>query len=173
MRLIRARATHFGIDPGRVGVVGFSAGGHLAATLATCHGETVYATVDSADATSARPDFAALIYPVISMREHVTHPASRDNLLGPNPSEQLIEARSPARRVGKDTSPCFLVHAVDDGAVPVENSIEMAQALRANGVPLELHLFEVGGHGFGVHLPADMPVSRWPELLLAWMKRRR
>jgi len=171
MRLIRARAHEFGVDPARTGVLGFSAGGHLAASLATCYDETVYDPVDAADRQSARPAFAGLIYPVIDMHEPLVHAESRARLLGDDPSPALLDARSLQKRVTADTPPCFLVHAFDDKAVPPGNSLEMAKALREHNVPTELPLFERGGHGFGFHLPKDMPGSRWPDLFNAWISQ--
>ena len=172
MRLIRARAHEFGIDPAKIGVLGFSAGGHLAASLATGYDEAIYDPVDAADQQSARPSFAGLIYPVIDMHEPLTHAGSRDGLLGDTPSPALLDARSPQMRVTTDTPPCFLAHAFDDGLVPPGNSLEMAKALREKTVPTELHIFETGGHGFGFHLPKDMAGSHWPELFNAWISRR-
>jgi acetyl esterase/lipase len=172
LRLIRARAREFGVDPCKIGVLGFSAGGHLAASLTTCYDETVYDPVDEADKQSARPDFAGLIYPVIDMHEPLVHAGSRDGLLGDAPSPALLDARSPHKRVTAETPPCFLVHAFDDDLVPAGNSLAMASALRDKNVPAELHVFEKGGHGFGFHLPKDMPGSQWPELFNAWISKR-
>ena len=168
MRLIRSRAQQFGIMPERVGVLGFSAGGHLAGSLATCHAEPVYAPVDAADGLSARPDVAGLIYPVISVDALFTHEGSRAALLGQNPTEASRKARSVELRVTDDTSPVFLMHAADDGAVPVANSIALFQAMQAKARPVALHVFEHGGHGFGVRLPASEPASIWPTLFAAF-----
>ncbi|HEX5183806.1 MAG TPA: alpha/beta hydrolase [Allosphingosinicella sp.] len=171
MRLIRSRARDFNIDPARLGVIGFSAGGHLAADLATAYAEHVYAPVDEADALPARPAFAALIYAVTTMRPGEGHRGSLDHLLGPNPSASLIDARSPLLHVGAQTPPCFLVHAIDDDTVPVANSIDWLAACRAAKVPAEGHFFTEGGHGFGLNLPRDQSGSRWPDLLALWMHR--
>ena len=171
MRLIRSRAGDFRIDPARLGVIGFSAGGHLAADLATAHGERAYAPVDDADTLSARPAFAALIYAVTTLAPREGHRGSLDNLLGPDPSRALVEARSPLRHVGAATPPCFLVHAIDDDTDPVANTIDWLAACRAAKVPAEAHLFGEGGHGFGLHLPAALPGSRWPDLLALWMRK--
>ncbi len=168
MRLIRAGARRFGIDPGRVGILGFSAGGHLAASLVTNHGKPVYAPVDAADQQSARPDFAGLIYPVTTLETHSTHAGSRDNLLGPNPSAKLVADRSPLRHIDARTPPCFLVHALDDDVVPVACSIDWMLACRAAKVPVEAHLLERGGHGFGLHLADDNSGALWPEQFLRW-----
>jgi acetyl esterase/lipase len=171
MRLVRARAARFAIDPARLGILGFSAGGHLAADLATAYDEPSYSRVDASDQLPARPAFAGLIYPVTTLRSPKAHRGSRDNLLGAAPSDALLAARSPVLHVTGDTPPCFLVHAVDDNIVPVENSLDWLAACRAAKVPVEAHLFEAGGHGFGLHLPTELPGSRWPELFALWMRK--
>lgn len=171
MRLIRARAADFRIDSNRLGVMGFSAGGHLAAHLTVSHAEQAYAPVDAADRLSARPAYSALIYPVATLDPKITHKGSFDNLLGPNPSPALIAARSPERHVTSATPPIFIVHSFDDGAVPIENSLRWVEAARAAKVPVEAHLFTEGGHGFGFRLPAELPGSRWPDLLSIWLRK--
>ena len=171
MRLIRAGAGNFGIDKARVAIVGFSAGGHLAGSLATRHGEQVYAPVDAADRESARPDVAGLIYPVISLDAPFTHGGSRDNLLGAGASADMRRARSVEMRVDADTPPVFLVHASDDGLVPPANSIAMFQAMEAAKRPVALHIFEDGGHGFGTRLPKTMQASTWPDLFMTFAAR--
>jgi acetyl esterase/lipase len=173
MRLIRSRAAEFRIDPARLGILGFSAGGHLAANLAVSHDERTYAPVDAADRLSARPAFAGLIYPVTSMAVGLTHGGSRDNLLGPKPTPQLIAARSPLQHVSAATPPCFLVHAFDDDTVPIANSLAWATACKKAQVSVEAHLLAEGGHGFGFHLPRDNPGSRWPDLFALWMRKHR
>jgi len=171
MRLIRANAARYGIDAGRVAAIGFSAGGHLTASLSTRYAAEVYAPVDAADRLPARPDIVALAYPVITMTRPFGHPGSALNLLGENPSAEMIGAYSPETTVDARTPPTFLFHAVDDATVPVENSIAYLAALRAAKVPAELHIFEEGGHGFGIHLAQGKPASAWPDLLLAWAGR--
>jgi acetyl esterase/lipase len=171
VRVIRAQAAKYALDPGKLYAVGFSAGGHLGATLATGFAEPVYAPVDEADALSARPEGVGLIYPVISHVPGVGHEESSRFLLGEAPSPQLIARRSPALHVSAETPPVFLMHAIDDAAVPVENSLLIIEALRTAGRPVEAHLFEEGGHGFGLG-PPGLPVSRWIELFAAWIERQ-
>jgi acetyl esterase/lipase len=169
MRLIRARAGHLRIDPARLGVVGFSAGGHLAADLAVAHAERVYAPVDAADQLSARPAFAGLVYPVTDAR--IGHAPTMLTGGGAAPDAATVLQRSPVTRVTAETPPSFLVHAIDDPVVPLEHSLGWIAACRAARVPVEAHLFQQGGHGFGLHLPPTLPGSRWPELFALWMRR--
>ncbi|GAA4214833.1 alpha/beta hydrolase [Sphingomonas endophytica] len=168
LRLIRAHAARYGVDAKRVAVIGFSAGGHLAGSLATRHAERTYAPVDASDRLSARPDLAGLIYPVVSLSEPFTHTGSRDNLLGTPSGESARRAASVERHVDAQTAPVFLVHASDDGTVPIANSLAMYQALLAAQRPAELHAFDKGGHGFGVRLPAGTPAAAWPTLFAAF-----
>lgn len=170
MRLIRSRASQYGIDPDKVGALGFSAGGHVCGDLATRHDAKVYAPVDAADGMSARPAIAGLIYAVQSMRDPLAHAGSRDMLLGQNPSPETERAHSPAHNISAATPPCFLAHAEDDKVVSVENTVEMRAALRAAGVKTETHLFTAGNHGFFVPGPAGEPARHWPELFSAWAK---
>jgi len=173
LRLIRANAARFGVDPMRVGAMGFSAGGHLCADLATRSDRHVYAPVDDADRLSARPAIAALIYPVVSMDAEQTHAGSRAKLIGADATETMVLEHSADRQLTKDTPPLFLVHAEDDAAVTVANSLALHAAARGSGVPVEMHLFEKGGHGFGWgRRTAGLPVHLWPELFLAWAKGR-
>jgi acetyl esterase/lipase len=172
IRLIRAGAAGFGIDPTRVCVMGFSAGGHVAASLATRHDVAVYAPVDASDRQPARPDLSALFYPVIDMAKPFAHVGSREALLGKSPMPAEASAYSPHRHVTAKTPATFLVHAWDDPAVPTENSLNYLAALRAAKVAAEAHLFEEGGHGFGIRLAQGKPAAAWPELFLAWAARR-
>jgi acetyl esterase/lipase len=168
LRLIRAQASRFQVDPGRIAVLGFSAGGHLAGSLGTRFAERTYAPVDAIDTVSARPDLVGLLYPVISLEAPFTHGGSRDMLLGADASPALRHAGSVEARVTADTPPTFLAHAADDGLVPVANSLAMLSVLTAQKRPAELHVFENGGHGFGVRLPRTMRASTWPDLFHAF-----
>ena len=170
MRLIRARASAFGIRPERVGVVGFSAGGHLAATLAVDHAEPVYQPIDAADRQSARPAYAGLIYPVILTAGPLAHARSREELLGPSPSSEQAAHRSPNLRVSPATPPCFLAHAADDTTVSIDNSLTMYAALRAAKVACEGHFFAEGQHAFGIGR-AGQPSEYWPHLFDRWAQR--
>lgn len=170
MRLIRHRAASDGVDPARVAAMGFSAGGHLCADLLTRFGAKVYDPVDAADTLSARPFVAAPIYPVVSMTLPIAHAGSRELLIGKDAGAALEAAHSPDRNVPADAPPTFLVHAEDDGTVPVENSLLLRAALRAQKVPVETHLFAEGGHGFAIRRAAGKPAAAWIDLFLQWAK---
>jgi len=172
MRLIRAHASDYGIDPARVGVMGFSAGGHVAARLASTP-DAVYAATDAADAQPSRPDFALLVYPVISMHAPLAHTGSRTRVLaaGDTPEAIALDHYSPDLHVDSRTPPLFLLHAQDDDVVPVGNALAMhAAALRA-GVPASLHVYPHGGHGFGTR-GANGALARWPQLALDWIQEQ-
>jgi len=166
IRIIRA-SRDFALDPTRIGILGFSAGGHVAASLATRYGAQVYAPVDEADRLDARPSFAALLYPVITMLRPFAHEASCEKLLGPNAPVALRTAYSVERAVTADTPPVFLCVAADDADVAPDNTLAMFAALRARKVPSEMHVFENGGHGFGLGAPGT-PEAQWPQLFLRW-----
>lgn len=166
IRLIRAAGY------ARILALGCSAGGHVAASLATGHARAVYAPLDAADALSARPDLSALLYPVIDMAKPFAHTGSREALLGPAPTPDAEAKYSPHRHVTAEAPPTFLVHAADDASVPLENSLAYLAALRAAKVPAEAHIFEEGGHGFGIRLAEGKPAAAWPDLLVAWLERR-
>lgn len=170
MRMIRARTAECQLDPARIAVLGFSAGGHLAATLATRHAEASYLAMDSVDRLDARPWAAGLIYPVITLRDPWTHALSRQLLLGDSPEAGEIDRRSAELQVGASTSPMFLCHALDDTAVPVENTLRMLTAMREAGRPVEAHLLQEGGHAFGVGRPGT-PSAQWIGLMDAWLQR--
>lgn len=170
IRIVRQHAKEWGLDPHRIGLLGASAAGHLAASVGAEFDKKVYAPKDEADTLSARPDFLMLLYPVVTMDSQYTHLETRDNLLGKDPSAERIEAYSPDLHVTKDTPPTFIVLADDDPAVPAENSLRYYQALKKAGVPAELHIFKDGSHGFGIRDTRQMPVSLWPNLAIDWMK---
>ena len=170
MRLIRHRARDFAIDPERVAAMGFSAGGHVCASLATRFAAKVYTPLDAADRLSARPVCAAPIYPVVSMDPAVAHMGSREKLLGAAPTAEAEAAQSPDRNMPADAPPHFLLHAEDDDAVPVENTLRLHAALRARKIPVEMHLFTHGGHGFGLRKTVGKPVEVWPDLWRAWAR---
>lgn len=169
LRLIRARAGEWQLDPRRIGVIGFSAGGHLAARLGNGFKQPVYPATDAIDRVSARPDFQLLVYPVIDMAGTDAHPGSRERLLGPQPEPALQRHYSMQHQVRADTPPTFLVHAGDDEAVPVGNSLAFYAALRQAGVPAELHVFPHGGHGFGTRGITGLTTAAWPRLALDWI----
>lgn len=169
LRLLRARAADWHIDPHKIGVMGFSAGGHVAASLETRYNEPVYTAVDAIDGQSARPDFVVLGYPVISMDPTIAHPGSRRALIGEEPTAERLHRYSPEQNVTPETPPTFILHAVDDPSVPVDNSLVMFNALRAQRVPTELHLFAEGKHGFGIRGARGLPAAEWPRLAMNWI----
>lgn len=173
MRLIRANAGKYGIDPARLGICGFSAGGHLGASLAVGHADTVYAPVDAADRQSARPDYAGLVYPVVSFRTAGMNSRSAGMLLGESQDPALLARYETSDRISAGTPPIFLVHAVDDGTVPVAQSLLTIEKCRAFNVPVEAHILEKGGHGFGaLHLPKDSPGRLWTDIFARWTATR-
>lgn len=169
IRLVRHHAETWNINPSKVGVMGFSAGGHLASTLSTQYNHEVNRSMDAIDTLSARPDFSILVYPVISFRDAAVHSGSRKNLIGDNASQELMDRFSGELNVNSQTPPTFLVHAQDDKGVPIENSLLYYQALHKNGVKASLHIYPTGGHGFGFGLGKGA-VESWREVLLEWMK---
>ena len=169
VRLVRSRAKEFGISEDRIGVMGSSAGGHLAASAATLYDAPEGRTGADLDAISARPTFIALLYPVITMKDPFVHKGSRRALLGENPSAASLDRLSVELQVTKDTPPTFLVHTEEDASVPLENSILFFQALRQFKIDSEMHLYEKGPHGFGTR--ADLgPTSEWPKRWEEWMR---
>ncbi len=165
IRYVRRNAKKWNVNPVKIGVMGFSAGGHLASTASTHYNDKVYEPVDN---TSARPDFSILIYPVISMEIGTTHMGSRENLLGKKPSQDMVEFYSNEKQVNDNTPPAFMVHAMDDGAVPVQNSINYALAMKKHSIPCELHIYQSGGHGFGMGR-TDNSESTWPKACVKWL----
>lgn len=170
LRTVRAKAGEWGIDPHKIGVMGSSAGGHLASLCATRFADTFLDEgKDLIDQQSCRPDFAILLYPVISMTATLSHSGSRKNLLGDSPNEEAVNRYSTANAVSKETPPIFLLSTSDD-MVDSRNSLEFATACKANGVPVSLHLFESGGHGYGLNGKGDL--ATWPILLEQWLARK-
>jgi len=167
LRMVRSRAKEWNLDLHRIGILGFSAGGHLASTLATHFDAGKSDANDAIDRESSRPDLIVLIYPVITMGEF-THSGSKKNLLGENPTAEAVKLYSNQLHVTKDTPPTFIVHAVADPGVPVENSLLFADALRKAHVPFELHLYEQGPHGFGL-APNNPVLATWAELCANWL----
>ena len=165
MRIVRRNAGKWKIDPNKIGIIGFSAGGHLAATLCTHYNAKIY----NSDTTSARPDFSVLLYPVISMEPGITHKGSRDYLLGSNPPEKEVQYFSNELNVNSGTPPAFLALAENDKTVPIQNSIDYFMALKKSGIRAELHIFQKGGHGFGLGKKGETQ-SYWPELCKNWLK---
>lgn len=171
IRLVRSRGADFGVDPKKVGVLGFSAGGHLASTAAT-HFDTGQSDAeDPIDRVSCRPDFAVLCYPVIAFGEPFSHRGSMRNLLGDDPDPKLVELLSNHKQVTSQTPPTFLFHTNEDTGVPPENSVMFYLALRKAGVPAEMHIYEKGRHGVGL-APTDPVLSTWPGRCADWMRGR-
>ncbi len=169
VRTVRARAEEFGIKPDRVGIMGFSAGGHLASTVITHFDLGNPQAEDPIERVSSRPDFAILCYPVIALGEPFTHLGSQRNLLGENPDPNLLRELSSEKQVRPDTPPTFLFHTDEDRGVPPENSVVFYLALRRAGVPAELHVFRIGRHGVG--LAGDIRgTESWPRLCEAWLQ---
>jgi acetyl esterase/lipase len=165
IQLVRERAKEYGIDKNRVGIMGFSAGGHLASTAGT-HFSHAYIQVPKK--TNLRPDFMVLVYPVISFADSIGHKGSRTNLLGPHPTADQIQQFSNELRVTKKTPPTYLVHAEDDSTVKVQNMLLFATALQKHKVPFDFYLYEKGGHGFGMNNPTSE--VKWMDLLQEWLQ---
>ncbi len=169
IRTVRSRAKEWGLDPDRIGILGFSAGGHLAATAGTHFDAGKLDATDVIERVSSRPNLMILIYPVITMREQ-GHAGSKKNLLGDAPSAELVALLSNEEHVTKETPPTFLVHTANDATVPVENSLLFVAALRKAGVPFELHLYERGAHGFGLGTK-DLILATWPGHCADWLRQ--
>jgi len=179
IRTVRSGASKWGLDPHKIAIIGFSAGGHLASTAATHFDAGKPDAEDPIDRASSRPDRAILVYPVIALATPYGHAGSLRNLLGDNPTRELIESLSNERHLTKDSPPTFLAHTNADKGVPAENSLLFALALRRAGVPVELHLFERGVHGLGLgggsaqfKIAADPAFQAWPKLCETWLKNQ-
>jgi len=171
IRTVRARAAEFGATPDRVGIMGFSAGGHLASTAGTHFDDGNAAAADAIDRVSSRPDFLILGYPVITMKAPYVHEGSKKNLLGDTPDPGLVDLLSNELQVTARTPPTFLFHTSSDTTVPVENSVMFYLALRKANVPVEMHIFQTGPHGVGLALN-DAALGAWPPLLATWLRGR-
>jgi acetyl esterase/lipase len=171
IRNVRARAAEYRVLQDRIGIMGFSAGGHLASTAATHFDAGNAAAADVIDRVSSRPDFAVLVYPVITLTDPYTHHGSRENLLGPDPDPKLVASLSNELQVTASTPPTFLYHTTTDDVVPVENSVLFYLALRKAGVPAEMHIYAQGPHGVGL-APTDEALSTWPARLADWLRVR-
>lgn len=171
VRTTRFHAKAWGVDPERVGILGFSAGGHLASTVGTHFDKADPDAADPIDRQSNRPDFMVLMYPVITLDGPFAHVGSRNNLLGKNPDPKLVDSLCNDKMVTPQTPPTFLVHTSEDTAVPPQNSVLFYLALKKNKVPAELHIFEKGRHGLGLG-PKDLPYASWPDRCLAWLQSR-
>lgn len=165
IKTVRSRATEWNIDPKRVGVIGFSAGGHLASTVGTHFNRSV---IENKEGINLRPDFMILVYPVISFSDSLMHKGSRDNLLGENPSAEMIKYFSNELQITAETPPTMLIHAADDKTVNIENSIIFYENLLKNHVPAEMHLYPKGGHGFGIK-PSRAP-DHWTDRVEHWLE---
>jgi acetyl esterase/lipase len=165
IQLVRQRAGEWGVDAGKVGILGFSAGGHLASTAGTHFSQT---TIDNSAQVSLRPDFMILLYPVISFSDSIGHLGSRESLIGKHPDPAMIVAYSNERQVTPQTPPTFIIHAEDDKTVPVMNSLDFYEALVQHGVPAEMHVYPKGGHGWG--LWNALSKEQWPDECARWME---
>jgi len=179
IRTVRAGASKWGVDPHRVAIIGFSAGGHLASTAGTHFDAGKPNADDPIERVSSRPDRLILVYPVIALATPFGHAGSLRNLLGENPTQELVESLSNERQVTRETPPTFLAHTNADTGVPAENSLLFALALRKAGVPVELHLFERGPHGLGLgagapqfKVPPEPSFQAWPKLCATWLKNQ-
>ncbi|WP_228238381.1 alpha/beta hydrolase [Allomuricauda sp. M10] len=168
IRVIRGKADEFGINPDKIGIMGFSAGGHAASSLGTRFSKKVYLPVDELDTVSAKPSFMALVYPVITMKKPLTHLGSRTALLGEGDNEKLVQEFSNELNVTENTPPTFLIHSVDDDIVPVENTLLFFNALKMQKVPVEMHIYPFGGHGYAIGRKNDH-LKGWLDDFIKWL----
>ncbi|MCB9247266.1 MAG: alpha/beta hydrolase [Ignavibacteriales bacterium] len=164
IKLVRENSEKWGIDKNKVGIMGFSAGGHLASTAATHFDMQI---IENSNNINLRPDFQILIYPVISMQDKLTHLGSRENLLGKNPTKDLIDFYSNELKVNENTPPAYITHAGDDKVVDVENSLEYYKSLKKNNIPAEMHIYPRGNHGFVL----SQPTEEWMKPIIKWLKK--
>ena len=169
MRLVRYHAENWNLDPGKIGIMGFSAGGHLASTLSTHFDFDDSTSTDPIEKESCRPDFSILMYPVISFSNEITHHGSKENLLGADPDSDLVKLFSNELQVTAETPPAILIHSEDDRSVPVENSLEYYKALKENQVTAELHIYPYGGHGYSLAI-GQGHLSTWPDRVIEWIR---
>ena len=169
LRMVRHNAAEWNIDPAKIGIMGFSAGGHLASTAGTHFDAGNPASTDPIEHLSSRPDFMILMYPVVSFETASTHRGSRRNLLGEQDSPELVAKYSAEKNVTPETPPTFFIHAADDKSVPVQNSIDLYTALIAQGIPTEMHLYPTGGHGFGLALDKGH-LAGWTDRCIDWLE---
>ena len=169
MRLVRSNAVKWNLDREKIGVMGFSAGGHLASTLSTHYDKGDPSNSDPVEQESCKPNFSVLVYPVISFTEEFQHSGSRINLVGEDADEELVKYYSNELQVTEDTPPAILIHSDDDTAVPVENSISYYKALRANEISSELHIYPYGGHGYSLAI-GQGHLSTWPDRVIEWIR---
>lgn len=172
IRIVRANAKEWGVDPSKIGIAGSSAGGHLASTVGTVFDSGNKESNNLIEQQSCRPDFMLLLYPVISFDEDLGHMGSRKNLIGEGHNKKLIRKYSNELNVTAQTPPTFLVLADNDKAVPPQNSIDFYSALKRFNVPAEMHIFQNGGHGFGIR-KNDLPADEWPEMFYSWLKAQK
>lgn len=170
MRVIRGNTEKWNLNPEKIGIMGFSAGGHLASTLSAKYDEKIYKQVDEFDNFTAKPNFQILGYPVITMKDPHVHKGSRTNLLGENPSEEMINRFSSELNATEMVPKTYIMHATDDRSVPVENSIDYYLALKSKGVPVEMHIFQDGGHGYSIRGTKGKTVESWTETVSKWLK---
>jgi len=169
IKIVKEHAEEWQIDKNNIGVMGFSAGGHLASTLGTHYDKDMNSQLDRIDSISSRPDFMVLMYPVVTMNERFTHMGSRNNLLGTNPSPELVDYYSNEKQISVNTPPTFIVHSSDDDVVLVENSTAFYKALQEKNIDSEMHIFQYGGHGFALANGKGY-LELWKSICIAWLK---